>query len=103
MDGIQLDRPAVARARRQHPVLVFPDVDLDQVIAGAAAASSRNGGPRFAQRFLVSRESARPSPRRSLPQSADLHVGPGLKPPRSGPAHQRPAARPRGSAGCRRP
>ena len=37
------------------PVLVFPDVDLDQVVAGATAAKFRNGGQVCVspQRFLV--------------------------------------------------
>ena len=71
------------------PVLVFPDVDLDQVVAGATAAKFRNGGQVCVVAAALPgrpRRGAGVCRRRSPPRSATLRVGAGTRcrPPRSG-------------------
>ena len=62
------------------PVLVFPDVDLDQVVAGATAAKFRNGGQVCVspQRFLVAREAAPAFAEKVAAAVGGLRVGAGL-------------------------
>jgi acyl-CoA reductase-like NAD-dependent aldehyde dehydrogenase len=62
------------------PVLVFPDVDLDQVVAGATAAKFRNGGQVCVspQRFLIARDAAPAFAAKIAAAVGDLRVGPGL-------------------------
>ena len=63
------------------PVLVFPDVDLDQVVAGATAAQvpQRRPGVRVAAALpRRARRGAGVRRRRSPSRSATLRVGPGL-------------------------
>lgn len=64
------------------PVIVFPDVDLDQVAAGAAAAKFRNGGQVCVspQRFLVAKDSAPAFTERIAAAASALRVGEGLDP-----------------------
>ncbi|MGD9905214.1 MAG: NAD-dependent succinate-semialdehyde dehydrogenase [Vicinamibacterales bacterium] len=64
------------------PVLVFPDVDLDQIVAGATAAKFRNGGQVCVspQRFLVARDAAPAFAEKIAAAVAALRVGPGLEP-----------------------
>ncbi len=64
------------------PVLIFPDVDLDQVVAGATAAKFRNGGQVCVspQRFLVSQETAAEFTERIAAAASTLRVGDGLDP-----------------------
>ena len=64
------------------PVLVFPDVDLDQVVAGATAAKFRNGGQVCVspQRFLVSTAAAPEFTERMAAAAGALRVGDGLDP-----------------------
>ena len=64
------------------PVLIFPDVDLDQVVAGATAAKFRNGGQVCVspQRFLVSKDAAPAFTERLAAAAAALRVGDGLDP-----------------------
>jgi succinate-semialdehyde dehydrogenase len=64
------------------PVLVFPDVDLEQVAAGAVASKFRNGGQVCVapQRFLVDRRVADEFVDRVAHRVAALRVGPGLDP-----------------------
>ena len=71
------------------PVLVFPDVDLKQVAAGAVAAKFRNSGQVCIapQRFLVAEAGRRRISRRCVAAAAGaLRVGSGLDPaPQVGP------------------
>ncbi|HUU33683.1 MAG TPA: NAD-dependent succinate-semialdehyde dehydrogenase [Vicinamibacterales bacterium] len=62
------------------PVLIFPDVDLEQVAAGAAAAKFRNGGQVCVspQRFLVSKAAAPEFTERIAAAAGALRVGDGL-------------------------
>src|SRR5882672_5606170 len=62
------------------PVLVFPDVDLDEVAAGAIAAKFRNGGQVCIapQRFLVARKISDAFVERVADEVGKLRVGPGL-------------------------
>lgn len=62
------------------PVLVFPDVDLDAVVAGAAAAKFRNGGQVCVspQRFLVSKDAAPAFTERIAEAAGKLRVGDGM-------------------------
>jgi acyl-CoA reductase-like NAD-dependent aldehyde dehydrogenase len=64
------------------PVIVFPDVDLEQVVAGAAAAKFRNGGQVCVspQRFLVAKGTAPAFTERVADAAAKLRVGDGLDP-----------------------
>jgi len=64
------------------PVLVFPDVNLEQVAAGAIAAKFRNGGQVCIapQRFLVARRVADEFVERVTNVVAALRVGSGLDP-----------------------
>lgn len=64
------------------PVLVFPDVDLDQLVASATAAKFRNGGQVCVspQRFLVAKGSAPAFAEKIAAAVAALRVGPGLEP-----------------------
>lgn len=64
------------------PVLIFPDVDLDAVVAGATAAKFRNGGQVCVspQRFLISKEAAPAFTERIAAAAAALRVGDGLDP-----------------------
>ena len=64
------------------PVLVFPDVDLDNVAAGAIAAKFRNGGQVCIapQRFLVARQIADAFVERVAAVVGALRVGSGLDP-----------------------
>jgi succinate-semialdehyde dehydrogenase / glutarate-semialdehyde dehydrogenase len=64
------------------PVLVFPDVNLEQVAAGAIAAKFRNGGQVCIapQRFLVARRVADEFVERVTRVVGALRVGPGLDP-----------------------
>jgi succinate-semialdehyde dehydrogenase len=64
------------------PVLVFPDVDLAQVAAGAVASKFRNGGQVCVapQRFLVHRHVAEAFVERIADRVASLRVGAGLHP-----------------------
>jgi len=63
------------------PVLVFPDVDLDQLVAGATAAKFRNGGQVCVapQRFLVAKGTASAFAEKVTAAVAALRVGPGLE------------------------
>ncbi len=63
------------------PVLVFPDVDLDQLVASATAAKFRNGGQVCVspQRFLVAKGSAPAFAEKIAAAVAALRVGPGLE------------------------
>jgi succinate-semialdehyde dehydrogenase len=62
------------------PVLIFPDVDLDQVVAGATAAKFRNGGQVCVspQRFLVANDAAGAFTERIAAAVSTLRVGDGL-------------------------
>lgn len=64
------------------PVLVFPDVDLQQLAAGAVAAKFRNGGQVCVspQRFLVARKIADEFVDRVASIASALTVGSGLEP-----------------------
>jgi len=64
------------------PVLVFPDVDLEQLAAGAIAAKFRNGGQVCIapQRFFVARPVAEAFVDRVATVVGALRVGPGLDP-----------------------
>jgi acyl-CoA reductase-like NAD-dependent aldehyde dehydrogenase len=64
------------------PVLVFPDVNLKQIAAGAIAAKFRNGGQVCIapQRFLVARQVADEFVERVTNVVAALRVGSGLDP-----------------------
>jgi succinate-semialdehyde dehydrogenase len=64
------------------PVLVFPDVNLEQVAAGAITAKFRNGGQVCVapQRFLVARRVADEFVERVTKVVGALRVGPGLDP-----------------------
>src|SRR5205823_8910414 len=64
------------------PVLVFPDVDLEQLVAGAIAAKFRNSGQVCIapQRFLVARTIADEFVDRVATAAGALRVGPGLEP-----------------------
>ena len=64
------------------PVLVFADVDLDEVVAGAIAAKFRNGGQVCIapQRFLVARAVADEFVDRVATAVAALRLGSGLDP-----------------------
>src|SRR5882724_6172401 len=64
------------------PVLVFPDVDLEQLAAGATTAKFRNGGQVCIapQRFLVARRSASEFIDRVADAVSKLRVGSGLQP-----------------------
>ena len=64
------------------PVLVFPDVNLEHVAAGAIAAKFRNGGQVCIapQRFLVARRVADEFVERVTSVVGALRVGPGLDP-----------------------
>ncbi|MEZ5293309.1 MAG: NAD-dependent succinate-semialdehyde dehydrogenase [Vicinamibacterales bacterium] len=63
------------------PVLVFPDVDLDQVAAGATAAKFRNGGQVCVspQRFLVAKAAAPAFTERIAAAAGALKVGDGME------------------------
>jgi acyl-CoA reductase-like NAD-dependent aldehyde dehydrogenase len=63
------------------PVLVFPDVDIASLAAGAAAAKFRNGGQVCIapQRFLVARQSAPEFIDRVSRAVSALTVGPGIE------------------------
>ena len=64
------------------PVLVFPDVDLKQVAAGAVAAKFRNSGQVCVapQRFLVARQAADEFLDHAASLAGALRVGSGLDP-----------------------
>ena len=64
------------------PVLVFPDVDLAQVAAGAVASKFRNSGQVCVapQRFLVHRRVAEEFVERAADRVGSLRLGPGLEP-----------------------
>jgi succinate-semialdehyde dehydrogenase len=64
------------------PVLVFPDVDIAQVAAGAVASKFRNGGQVCVapQRFLVHRQVAEEFIDHVAHRVGSLRVGPGLEP-----------------------
>jgi acyl-CoA reductase-like NAD-dependent aldehyde dehydrogenase len=64
------------------PVLVFPDVNLEQVAAGAVAAKFRNGGQVCIapQRFLVARTAVDEFVDRASTVVGGLRVGSGLEP-----------------------
>ena len=64
------------------PVLVFPDVDLEQVVAGATAAKFRNGGQVCVspQRFLVAKDTAPEFTERIATAVGALRVGDGMDP-----------------------
>ena len=64
------------------PVLVFPDVDLKQVAAGAVAAKFRNSGQVCIapQRFLVAKQAADEFLDHAAAVAAALRVGSGLDP-----------------------
>ncbi|MFN8063088.1 MAG: NAD-dependent succinate-semialdehyde dehydrogenase [Vicinamibacterales bacterium] len=64
------------------PVLVFPDVDLDQVAAGSVTAKFRNGGQVCVspQRFLVHRAVRDAFVERVAPRVRALRVGEGIDP-----------------------
>lgn len=64
------------------PVLIFRDVDLDQVVAGATAAKFRNGGQVCVspQRFLVAKDRAAEFTERIAAAAGTLRVGDGLDP-----------------------
>jgi acyl-CoA reductase-like NAD-dependent aldehyde dehydrogenase len=62
------------------PVLIFPDVDLDQVVAGATAAKFRNGGQVCVspQRFLVAKDAAPAFAEKVAAAVGSLRVGAGM-------------------------
>ena len=62
------------------PVLVFPDVDIDKVAAGAVATKFRNAGQVCIspQRFLVHRRAAEEFVDRAAGRVQALRIGPGL-------------------------
>jgi succinate-semialdehyde dehydrogenase len=62
------------------PVLVFPDVDLDKVAAGAVSAKFRNAGQVCVspQRFLVHRRAADEFVEKAAARVQGLRLGPGL-------------------------
>ncbi len=62
------------------PVIIFPDVDLDQVVASATAAKFRNGGQVCVspQRFLVARDTAPAFAEKVTAAVGALRVGAGL-------------------------
>lgn len=64
------------------PVLVFPDVDLNQVASGAVASKFRNGGQVCVapQRFLIHRRIADEFVDRVADRVASLRIGSGLDP-----------------------
>ena len=64
------------------PVLVFPDVNLEQVAAGAVTAKFRNGGQVCVapQRFLVARAAVDEFIERATMVVGSLRVGSGLEP-----------------------
>jgi acyl-CoA reductase-like NAD-dependent aldehyde dehydrogenase len=64
------------------PVLIFPDVDLDQVVAGATTAKFRNGGQVCVspQRFLVAKSAAPAFAEKVAAAVSALRVGDGLDP-----------------------
>jgi succinate-semialdehyde dehydrogenase / glutarate-semialdehyde dehydrogenase len=64
------------------PVLVFPDVNLEQLAAGATAAKFRNSGQVCIapQRFLVSRKAAPEFVDRVAQAASALRLGSGLEP-----------------------
>jgi acyl-CoA reductase-like NAD-dependent aldehyde dehydrogenase len=64
------------------PALVFPDVNLEQLTAGAIAAKFRNGGQVCIapQRFLVARQISNEFVDRVAASVAALRVGPGIEP-----------------------
>jgi acyl-CoA reductase-like NAD-dependent aldehyde dehydrogenase len=64
------------------PVLIFPDVNLDQIVAGATSAKFRNGGQVCVspQRFLVSTAAAPAFTERMAAAAAALRVGDGMDP-----------------------
>ena len=64
------------------PVLIFPDVDLDQMAAGAVTAKFRNSGQVCVspQRFLVHRAIAEKFIESVTSLASKLHVGNGLSP-----------------------
>ena len=64
------------------PVLIFPDVDLDQVVAGATAAKFRNSGQVCVspQRFLVATGAAPAFAERIAAAVGALRIGEGLDP-----------------------
>ncbi|HEY3838757.1 MAG TPA: NAD-dependent succinate-semialdehyde dehydrogenase [Bryobacteraceae bacterium] len=64
------------------PVLIFPDVDLDQIAAGAITAKFRNAGQVCIspQRFLVADRVAKEFTKRVTYLTAKLRVGSGLLP-----------------------
>ncbi|MCC6989189.1 MAG: NAD-dependent succinate-semialdehyde dehydrogenase [Acidobacteria bacterium] len=64
------------------PVLIFPDVDLDAVVAGATAAKFRNGGQVCVspQRFLISKDAAPEFTERMAAAAGALRLGDGLDP-----------------------
>jgi succinate-semialdehyde dehydrogenase / glutarate-semialdehyde dehydrogenase len=64
------------------PVLVFPDVNLEQLAAGATAAKFRNSGQVCIapQRFLVSRQAAPEFVDRVAQAASALRLGSGLEP-----------------------
>lgn len=63
------------------PVLVFPDVDLDKVAAGAVSAKFRNAGQVCVspQRFLIHRRAADEFVEKAAARVQALRVGPGLE------------------------
>src|SRR5262245_60328431 len=64
------------------PVLVFPDVNVEQLVSGAVAAKFRNGGQVCIapQRFLVARRVADEFVDRAAAAVGSLRVGSGLDP-----------------------
>jgi acyl-CoA reductase-like NAD-dependent aldehyde dehydrogenase len=64
------------------PVLIFPDVDVERVTAGAVASKFRNSGQVCIapQRFFVHRQIADEFVERAASQAARLRLGPGLDP-----------------------
>ena len=64
------------------PVLIFPDVDVEAVTAGAVAAKFRNGGQVCIspQRFLVHRDIAQTFTEAAAGRASKLRVGNGLAP-----------------------
>jgi acyl-CoA reductase-like NAD-dependent aldehyde dehydrogenase len=64
------------------PVLIFPDVDLDQVVGGAVTAKFRNSGQVCIspQRFIVHSEIAQQFTAGITSQVAKLHLGNGMAP-----------------------
>lgn len=64
------------------PVLIFPDVDVEQIVAGATAAKFRNGGQVCVspQRFLVSTAAAPAFTERMAEAASALRVGDGMDP-----------------------